>query len=197
MTQPDANDTIKEYLEIIETETRTSDKIVTDLLDFTRLKSVDRKQTAVPELVRQTLERFPVPPAVELTLELPVDLPPVYADPHHVVQVLGNLTINACQSMENGGKLTISAAAQSDMIRIAVQDTGTGVLPGNMSKLFEPLFTTKIKGIGLGLAVCRKLAEANGGRIEVQSEPGKGSTFTLYLPIYEVVPAPPRDKESV
>jgi signal transduction histidine kinase len=69
------------------------------------------------------------------------------------------------------------------MVAIAVKDTGTGITPGNMEKLFEPLFSTKAKGIGLGLAVSRKLAEANGGRIEVKSQVGKGSTFTLYLPV--------------
>jgi signal transduction histidine kinase len=101
------------------------------------------------------------------------------------VQILGNLVANACQAMPKGGNLSISAGAPNgDMIKIAVRDTGTGVLPENMSKLFEPLFTTKTTGIGLGLAVSRKLAEANSGRIEVQSEPGKGSTFTLVLPVY-------------
>jgi signal transduction histidine kinase len=64
-----------------------------------------------------------------------------------------------------------------------VQDVGPGIAPENMKKNFEPLFTTKSKGIGLGLAVSQKLAEANGGRIEVQSEAGKGSTFTVYLPV--------------
>jgi PAS domain S-box-containing protein len=196
MAQPNADDTIKEYLGIIENETRTSDKIITDLLDFTRIKSIDREPVLVSELVRQALERYPVPPSVKVVLELPADLPPVYADPHHIVQVLGNLTVNACQAMPEIGKLTISAAVQSDMMRIAVQDTGIGILHDNISKLFEPLFTTKIKGIGLGLAVSQKLAEANGGRIEVQSEPGKGSTFTVYLPVYEVVPVPARDKEE-
>jgi len=200
MSLPDANDAIREYLDIIENETRASDKIVTDLLDFTRIKSLDRQPVAVSELARQTLERYPAPPSVELTLEIAPDLPPVYADPQHILQALGNLTVNACQAMvspagtmpqssttgvENVGKLIISAAAQSDMISIAVQDTGMGIPPGNMKKLFEPLFTTKTKGIGLGLAVSWKLAEANGGRIEVQGEPGKGSTFTLVLPIHK------------
>jgi signal transduction histidine kinase len=69
---------------------------------------------------------------------------------------------------------------------IAVSDTGVGIPPENMKKLFEPLFTTKPKGIGLGLAVSRKLVEANGGRIEVESEVGKGSTFTLWLPVHAV-----------
>ncbi len=69
------------------------------------------------------------------------------------------------------------------MVAIAVKDNGVGIPPENLRRLFEPLFTTKSKGIGLGLAVSRKLAEANGGRIEVKSEPGKGSTFTLFLPV--------------
>ena len=104
--------------------------------------------------------------------------------------MLGNLVTNACQAialpdgLPQAGKLTLSASLQGDMIAIAVQDTGVGIPPENMGKLFEPLFTTKTKGIGLGLAVSQKLAEANGGRIEVQSELGKGSTFTVYLPVY-------------
>ena len=70
------------------------------------------------------------------------------------------------------------------MIVIAVHDTGMGIPPENMGKLFEPLFTTKTKGIGLGLAVSQRLIEANDGRIEARSEPGKGSTFTVYLPVF-------------
>ena len=183
MSQPDANDTILEYLDIIENETRTSDKIVTDLLDFTRIKSLDREPAAVSGLIHQTLERYPAPPSVKVALELPANLPPAFADPHHVVQVLGNLVINAYQAMIEDGKLTISAAAQSGMIKIVVRDTGVGIPAENLGKIFEPLFTTKTKGIGLGLAVSRKLVEANGGRIEVHSQPGQGATFTLYLPV--------------
>ncbi len=185
MAQPDANATVQEYLEIIENETRTSDKIVTDLLDFTRIKSVDPEPASVPELVQQTLQRFPAPLTMTVSLKFPKRLPQVYADPHHVVQILGNLVVNAYQAMGDGGKLTVSATVQSGMIKIAVKDTGEGISPENMNKLFEPLFTTKTRGIGLGLAVSRKLVEANGGRIEVQSEPGKGSTFTVYLPVYK------------
>ena len=100
--------------------------------------------------------------------------------------MLGNLTTNACQAMkdrEDGGKLTISANLKDDQVAIAIQDTGTGITPEAMQKLFEPLFTTKLRGIGLGLAVSKKLAEANGGRIAVSSEPGQGATFTVYLPV--------------
>ena len=101
-----------------------------------------------------------------------------------VAQVLGNLTLNACQSMSatTEKQLTISAGTAADEVWVAIKDTGCGISPENMKKLFEPLFTTKPKGIGLGLVVSKQLIEANGGRIEVHSEENRGSTFTLYLP---------------
>ena len=209
LVQPDADEKVKKYLGIIEQEVGNADKIINDLLGFGRANSVEREQVAVAGLVRQALERFPVPASVELALELPDDLPQVFADPRQMQQVLGNLTTNACQAMathssatgvvsqKNTGtmlqrsttgvksvsRLTISAACQKEMVAIAVKDTGAGITPENMSKLFEPLFTTRTRGIGLGLAVSRKLAEANGGSIQVQSELGQGSTFTVYLPV--------------
>jgi signal transduction histidine kinase len=146
----------------------------------------------VSNLVRQTLKRYRVPDSVEVVLDLPSDLPSVYADPGHVVQVLGNLVTNACQAMAladgtpQPGKINLSARQQGDMIAITIQDTGTGISPENMGKLFEPLFTTKARGIGLGLAVSQRLIEANGGHIEARSEPGKGSTFIVYLPVYRL-----------
>ena len=184
MIQTDASDKVKEYLDLIEKNLNLSNKIVTDLLDFTRIKTTDRGAVSVSEIVRQTLERFPLPESVKMVLNIPTDMPRAYADPQHIVQILGNLILNANQAMtSNGGLLTISSNVQDEMVFISVQDTGGGIPPESMSKIFEPLFTTKPKGIGLGLAVSRKLIEANGGRIEVQSEAGAGSTFIVYLPM--------------
>ena len=137
------------------------------------------------DLIHQTLERFPVPTNVEVTLDIPANLPQIFVDVRQMTQVLGNLTTNACQAMKDGGKLSVISQSRvtDHWLLITVRDTGVGIPPENMKKLFEPLFTTKIKGIGLGLAVCKKLAEANDGRIEVQSEAGVGSTFTIYLPV--------------
>ena len=179
----DSSEKVKEYLGIIETETHTAEKIITDLLDFARIKSVDVEPVSVSKLVARVLERYPAPKAVNVRLEIPENLPKLYVDPRQMEQVLGNLVINACQAMSAGGELTITARQEQEMIAIAVKDTGVGISPENMKKLFEPLFTTKAKGIGLGLAVSQKLAEANGGRIEVESEAGVGSTFTVYLPV--------------
>ncbi len=191
VAQKDASDKVREYLTIIENEARTSDKIVTDLLDFTRLKSIDREAVSVADLIGETLERFPVPPSVEVVLEIPPDLPKINVDPQHMIQILRNLTVNASQAMgskiiagvSTTGRLTFSANVQDEMVRLNIQDTGVGIPPENLPKLFEPLFTTKIKGIGLGLAVSKKLIEANSGRIEVRSEAGVGSTFTIWMPI--------------
>ena len=197
MVQPDANEKIMKYHAMIEQEVHNAARIVGDLLSYARAISTDPKPVSVLELVEHTLSRFPVPASVRVSIKIPSDLPQVYADPLHVEQVLGNLITNASQAMstptldieavsttlENGGKLTITARQKKLMLAIAVKDTGTGITPEDKEKLFEPLFSTKVTGIGLGLAVSEKLAEANGGRIEVGSEVGEGSTFTLYLPV--------------
>jgi PAS domain S-box-containing protein len=210
LVQPEANDKIRQYLGLIEKETHNAEKIINDLLDFSRVKSVECQPLTISDLVQRVLVRFPVPDSVRTSLQLPADLPQAFADPLQMEQVLGNLVINACQAMvlshgdpntgaPEGGQLTISACRSiapaslqptggqskfpDSWLQISVTDTGVGIPPENMKKLFEPLFTTKAKGIGLGLAVSRKLAEANDGCIEVLSQPGKGSTFTLFLPI--------------
>jgi signal transduction histidine kinase len=185
LAQPEAGKKIKQHISMIEQEVRNADKIISDLLDFAQNNPAELEQVQVGKLVRETLEKFPVPETIKVTLDLPDNLPDVIADPRQVGQVLGNLTVNACQSMSpKGGRLTIFSSVHNDLVTIGVRDTGTGISPENIKKIFEPLFTTKAKGIGLGLAVSWKLAESNGGRIEVESEPGKGSTFTLLLPTY-------------
>ena len=183
---PDVSEKIKEYFELIEQEVHYSDKIINDLLNFARVITPDLKPVSVSELIHQTLKRFPAPPNVAVTLEFPPDLPDVYVDPQHLTQVFGNLIVNACQSMPDGGTLIISAKRSTvdgqAFVDVAIKDTGSGISPENMSRLFEPLFTTKSKGIGLGLSVSKKLVEANRGRIEVTSEADKGTVFIITLP---------------
>ena len=192
MILPDADETTSEYLDLISSEVRNSDGIVADLLDFGRTRMADREKTAVSVLVAGVLEKRPPPQDVEVTTQLPPDLPPVFTDPRQMGQVLGNLVTNAYQAMPEGGSLTISAAGRGDprgrpQVSISIADTGCGISQENLKKLFEPLFTTKMRGIGLGLAVSRSLAESNGGSIEVESQEGKGSTFTVILPTKEAL----------
>ncbi len=187
LIQPEAVDKVQQYHAIIEGEVDNAKKIINDLLGFTKTITTDRKKTCVTAMVKPVLERHAAPALVKVSLDLPADLAEVFVDTSQMKQVLGNLVVNAYQAMKDGGQLSVISDQVSmdgvPLVRIAVKDTGVGIPPENMARLFEPLFTTKHNGIGLGLAVSRRLAEANGGRIEVESEPGRGSTFTLVLPV--------------
>ncbi len=187
MAQEDADEKTKEYLHLIARQTEIASKTINDLLDFTCVKSLERSAVSLPALTRKAVENLPGCEAVQMRFDLPEDLPRVYADPQHIRQILVNLTLNACQAMgARGGEVIFSARADAAArtVSLSVRDTGSGIAADIMPKLFEPLFTTKARGIGLGLPVCRNLAEANGGSVEVESQPGIGSVFTLVLPMH-------------
>jgi len=117
--------------------------------------------------------------------ELEPALPKISADFDQLQQVCTNLIMNAIQAMPKGGKLTIRTSADKTQVKIKVQDTGVGISPENMRKLFTPFFTTKreVKGVGLGLAVSYGIIQRHDGRVEVKSKEGEGTTFTVYLPL--------------
>ena len=169
---------VRKHLGIMEQELNNANEIITNLLDFSRLRQADRVKVPVSELLRAALDRYDFG-AVEV--EKHVEDAGVLADSGQIRQVLTNLLTNAIQAMPEGGRLTISSGRFDGEAWIAVADTGTGIDAATLEKIFQPLFTTKAKGIGLGLAVCESLVRANGGRISVKSEPGKGSTFTIHL----------------
>jgi signal transduction histidine kinase len=123
---------------------------------------------------------------IEVVREETPALPLVVADFNQLVQVLINLVVNGIDAMPEGCRMTIGTSGENGWVRISVRDAGCGITPENMEKLFTPFFTTKeeVKGVGLGLAVSYGIIERHGGRIEVQSEVGKGSTFTIVLPAY-------------
>ena len=179
---PDADENVKGYLEMICSEVDNSERIVSDLLDLSRTLPAEREEIAVAGLVTAVLERMPPPEGIEVAVDIEPALPVVLVDLRQLVQVLRNLVANAYQAMPEGGTLAITAEAAEDGTQVSVADTGVGIAPENMEHLFEPLFTTKARGIGLGLAVSKNLVEVNGGRIEVESEEGKGSTFRVVLP---------------
>ena len=109
--------------------------------------------------------------------------PVVKADPDYLKQVLLNLILNGFQAMPEGGTLNIETAARDGKMRLSVSDTGTGIEPENLARIFEPYFTTKADGSGLGLAIARRIIEAHGGTIDVTSKAGNGSRFDIVLPL--------------
>lgn len=161
--------------------------IVRSLLDFARQTEPALKPVNISDIIDQVMTLVGHQAAnKKITVirkeENPV--PPVMADFAQIQQVFVNLVVNAIQAMSEGGKLTITVASEDSFVRTGFTDTGAGIKPEHMQKLFTPFFTTKseVKGVGLGLSVSYGIVERHGGKIEVQSEVGKGSTFTVVLP---------------
>ena len=178
-----SENTVKDYLNIISEEVRKSDKIISDLLDFARIKSIDKVNISLQEIFSDIPGKYGIKENIKIINRLNEKLPCIYADRNHIIQIFGNLIINACQAMPRGGELIIEAEVVRNTIHISIGDTGCGISEENMNKIFEPLFTTKSRGIGLGLCVCKNLTEANGGKIEVKSTEHKGSIFTVIFPV--------------
>jgi signal transduction histidine kinase len=169
---------IRKHLGIMEQELNNANEIITNLLDFSRLRHAERVRVAVTEILHTALDRYDFG---DIQVERNIKEVDVLADPVQIRQVVTNLVTNALQAMPEGGQLVITTDTSGNEALISVKDTGTGIDPETLGKMFQPLFTTKAKGIGLGLAVCESLIRANGGKITVASEPGKGSTFTIHL----------------
>ena len=174
---------VKESLEMINREVAKSDRIITSILDYARPKPPAVQAVNVNQLLGDALSPGIVPDNIETVIRLDESLPLVMADPEQMARVFSNLILNAVQAMPEGGRLTVSSAAADDKVAVSVEDSGAGIPKENLDKIFEPLFSTRAKGIGLGLAIARDMMERNGGNIEVHSEEGKGSTFTVKLPL--------------
>jgi signal transduction histidine kinase len=156
-----------------------------DFLRFARVKDLDLKPTDLAGVVEELVDFFgPMAKtgAIEVKTFLPADLPPVALDADLFKQALLNLLLNAQQAMPGGGELTVQAARDDGGVRLSLIDTGKGMPPETAAKAFRPFFSTRAGGTGLGLATTRKIVLAHGGAIDVQSEVGRGTKFTIRLP---------------
>jgi signal transduction histidine kinase len=179
-----------DYLSKMESEVGRCSRIIRNLLDFSRQTEPMLRLVDVNQVIEQVLAMVGHQAQlqnVDVVRELSPSLPKVMADSDKLQQVFTNLTLNAIQAMSGGGKLTLRTSAANSQVRIDVQDTGCGISKENLSKLFTPFFTTKEKGsgVGLGLAVVRGIIERHKGEIKVQSEVGKGTTFSVYLGVHD------------
>lgn len=182
--QADAPAEVREYLNILKQQVNLSAKIVNDLLDLTRPTAVSRERVAVRSIVSSRLQQLTTGRA-RVESDIPADLPPVHVDPIHAGHVIDNLLTNAVQAIDGkDGTVMVSARPTADgFVRVSVSDTGPGVAAENVHKIFEPLFTTKARGIGLGLALSKTLAQANGGDLVLIQEGGRGATFAFFMPV--------------
>jgi signal transduction histidine kinase len=194
IVQETKDTSIKEFLNIIVEEVDRLNKIVSQFLDYARPYRGDQKPLDVNDVVKKTLlllEKEEGASKTEITPSLIDGLPQVRADAEQLRQVFLNLSLNAIQAMPQGGKLQVSTSlrrstrrgASAAFLEVRFRDTGVGIPPGDLRSLFIPFFTTKEKGTGLGLPISQRIMENHGGTIEVRSQPGTGSTFTVLLPV--------------
>lgn len=175
---------VKETLEILQKEVDTSERIINSLLDFARSKPPQQREVDINQIIRDSLSHLNMPENIRVKNQIDESLPAIPADADQLGQAFGNIMINAIQAMPDGGRLTIkSKLASPEWVTVSFADTGIGIANEDLGKIFEPLITGKARGIGLGMAITKTFVEGHGGTIEVQSEPGKGSSFTVKLPV--------------
>jgi signal transduction histidine kinase len=172
----------EDHLRRIERQVGLSNDVITALTEFAKLPVPDLKPVAVRPCFEASLESCTIPGSIEVAIHYPANSPPVMADAAQLRIVLANLIRNACDAMPQGGKLTLRADVVGLQVELSVADTGVGIAPDVLPRIMEPLYSTKARGIGLGLALARGIVEKHKGQLRVVSEPGRGSTFSVTLP---------------
>jgi two-component system, sporulation sensor kinase E len=182
---------LEQYLGVAKGEINRLDYIVTQFLHAIRPTAPQLKPGSLNEVVEKTLELLK--PELEnrglhVKTKLQSRLPFAPLDLTQMQQVLVNLVKNAMQAMTKGGTLTLQTSEGSDGVWLSVADTGGGIPQDQINRIFEPFFTTKKKGSGLGLMIVQRIIRAHGGRIELESLVGRGTTFRIWLPLHERKP---------
>jgi signal transduction histidine kinase len=170
-----------EHFRRIERQVDLAEGVISALANFARLPVPESRPFPVGACIRDVLSLNPIPETVEVSLVDLDELPPVAADRSQLQIVFGNLVRNAQEAMSSVGNLTISGKAAGPFVEIAVIDSGPGISAEQIGKVMEPFFTTKARGLGLGLAISRSIVDKNHGELLVSSEPGQGTTFTVRL----------------
>jgi signal transduction histidine kinase len=183
---PKTEPRVMEFLSIIDEEVNSANKVITDLLGFSRMGKPAAAPTNIAGIIEDALRYTPIPQGVTLAKEIN-NLPMVMVDGEQIKQVVVNIVLNALQAMPEGGRLEIRASAKGKSVEVEFTDSGGGIPDEIKNKIFDPLFTTKAKGVGLGLSVCKTIMERHQGEIRVKSQVGQGTTFTISLPAPRVL----------
>jgi len=177
------NDNIAKHLDIMAREIRRSNRIISDLLDFSRASAPQLRQGSINTLIRDTILDMRSGGNVTVDMDLSKDIPPFPFDPDQIRRVILNLVTNAYQARPSSGKLYIVTGVQDGFAMISFKDTGEGLRTEDLPRIFEPLYTTRAVGTGLGLSIVKGIVERHGGYVSVESKVGEGSVFTVKLPV--------------
>jgi signal transduction histidine kinase len=183
MNLPDTDEKVKKHLKILDGELATSNKIITDLLNFSSGKPPTLAKTDLSSVIENSVSRARIPENIEVKMRLSKKIHGLRADKEQLQRVFLNLITNAVQAMPDGGLLKINSLLEGESAVVYISDTGGGISKEDQSKIFEPLYTTKAKGIGLGLALTKQIVDMHDGAIQVESEVGTGTKFIVKLPL--------------
>jgi PAS domain S-box-containing protein len=178
----EVDDKIKDMLKLIKKNIVYSNKIINDLLDYSKEVDLELTRITSKSIVNEALSHVEIPKNIKL-IDLTESRPKISLDFEKIKRVFVNIIKNAVEAMPNGGKLTIRSRKHAGNLEISFSDTGTGMSKATLENLWTPLFTTKAKGMGFGLPICKRFVEAHRGSIRVESIKGKGTTFTVTFPI--------------
>jgi len=172
------------YLDMLEEEIQNSDMIIQGLLEVARGKEPIKQTVSLPLLLDKVMKEQRFPDTVRYECHFDPDPFEIWVDPAQFTQVLHNVLHNACQAMEAQGTIWIHGTYNTNQADIIITDSGPGILEEHRDQLFEPLFTTKVKGTGLGLTLCHEIIERHGGTINISDAHAAGATFHIRLPLH-------------
>lgn len=175
-----SDETTKRMLEVIEKDIQYANNIINDLLEYSRTLRLNFSITNPMKLISEALDSIDVPENIRVR-DLTLDEPEIEVDTQMMKRVVINLVKNAIDAMPSGGSLTIKSKKTEEDVELYFTDTGVGISEENLEKIWRPLFTTKAKGMGLGLSICKRILESHGGSIAVKSKQGEGTTFIVKL----------------
>jgi signal transduction histidine kinase len=190
----DAKEKFFEKMDGIKDEIKRLDRLIRNFLSYGRPLNLNLKPVALQDLFNSILALASdqaEQQSIKIHLDQSMKMPTIEADAERLRSCFSNLVLNAQQAMPNGGELRIDFKAREEGIEVLIADTGSGIAPENIEKIFEPYFSTKDTGTGLGLPLVKRIIEGHGGRISVQSTVDKGTTFYVWLPIH-----PPKIQEQ-
>ena len=185
---PADNEVAREMAGFISSEVDRTNSLVTRFLDFARPLAVRLEKTDLTQVIDRAVadvEKHQPPLDVTIYKNYSPDIPPFPLDGQLMERVLYNLVLNAAQASPPNGSITVKTRESDGTVEITVIDRGSGIDPKHMENIFNPFYTTKSAGVGLGLAIVSKIVDEHGGKITVESKPGEGSVFRVYLPFKE------------
>jgi len=176
---------IKQHLGILDREITDTERLIDNITSFAKNKTLQLKPVNLESLLSMSIQKFQIPETIEVVIKIGQGLLPIQADEIQLARVFSNIILNSLQAMAKKGRLTVKASSSGGCVEIVFADTGSGIKEENKKMIFDPFFSTKTRGIGLGLAISKIIIEAHHGAIEIATKAGKGTTVTIRLPIGE------------